>query len=209
MERAMTVFARVEDLLSDISRGRMVVIVDDEGRENEGDLICASRAVTREMISFMISEGRGLVCMSLDESGMKRLGLQRLRSRGESRYGTLFYDSIESRVGVTTGISAGDRACTIRVACDEESGEDSVIVPGHVFTLCADERGVLGRRGHTEASLDLSRMAGMGSSGVLCEVVGDDGEMLRLEGLKKFCLRHKLLLGTIESIVEYRETYGL
>jgi 3,4-dihydroxy 2-butanone 4-phosphate synthase/GTP cyclohydrolase II len=205
----MVEFSSVEDLLEEVARGGMVVMVDDEDRENEGDLVCSARSVGESQIAFMAREGRGLICLSLYKRGMDRLGLLRMRERGVSRYGTAFYESIEASDGVTTGISAADRARTIRVASSESARESSVVVPGHIFPVCADERGVLGRRGHTEASLDLSRLSGCGDAGVICEVMGDDGRMLRVEGLRDFCGHHGLKLGTIESLVRYREERGV
>ena len=195
----------IKDLIADIRAGKMVVVVDDENRENEGDIICAAESITGDMVAFIMRECRGLLCLAFDARGIERLQLKPARRRGESKYGTSFHDSIEAREGVTTGISAFDRACTIKTACDPTLDHEAIVTPGHVFTLKAAEGGVLTRRGHTEASYDLTRLAGRGSVGVLCEIVGDDGKMLRLEGLKAFCARQGLKLGTIEDLVQYRK----
>lgn len=193
-----------EELIADIAAGRMVVLVDDEDRENEGDLIIAGERCDADAVNFMATHGRGLVCLSLTNERVKGLGLSMMTKNNKETFSTAFTTSIEAREGVTTGISAGDRAKTIEVAINEQNGEESIVSPGHVFPLVARDGGVLVRAGHTEAATDLSRLAGLNPSGVICEIMKDDGTMARLPDLVKFCAIHGLKLGTIADLIAYR-----
>ncbi len=193
-----------EDLIADISAGKMVVLVDDEDRENEGDLIIAGEKCDADAVNFMATHGRGLVCLSLTSERVRGLGLSMMTKDNKETFSTAFTTSIEAREGVTTGISAGDRAKTIEVAINEENGEESIVSPGHVFPLIARDGGVLVRAGHTEAAVDLARLAGLNPSGVICEIMKDDGTMARLPDLVEFCHRHDLKLGTIADLIAYR-----
>ena len=197
-------FASVEEAVADIRAGRMVVVVDDEDRENEGDLTLAAEFVTPEAINFMARFGRGLICLTLTEERADYLRLGPMTAENTSRYGTAFTESIEAREGVTTGISAADRARTIRVAIDPRSTAADLARPGHVFPLRARKGGVLVRAGQTEASVDLARMAGLVSAGVICEIMNDDGTMARMDDLIPFARRHGLKMGTISDLIEYR-----
>lgn len=199
-------FDRIERALSDLREGRMVVLMDDETRENEGDLVLAAEKVSPEAINFMTRFGRGLVCLSMAPSEIDRLRLKLMASEAENRssFRTAFTVSIEAATGVTTGISAYDRCRTIQVACDPKSGPGDVVVPGHVFPLRANGGGVLARRGQTEGSVDLARLAGMQPSAVICEILNDDGTMARMPQLMEFCKAHGLTFLTIEDIVQYR-----
>ena len=193
-----------EDLIADIAAGKMVVLVDDEDRENEGDLIIAGEKCDADAVNFMATHGRGLVCLTLTNERVKGLGLSMMVKDNKAPLTTAFTISIEAREGVTTGISAGDRAKTIEVAIDENNGEASIVSPGHVFPLVARDGGVLVRAGHTEAAVDLSRLAGLNPSGVICEIMKDDGTMARLPDLVGFCQQHDLKLGTIADLIAYR-----
>ena len=193
-----------EELIADIAAGRMVVLVDDEDRENEGDLIIAGERCDADAVNFMATHGRGLVCLSLTNERVKGLGLSMMAKDNKETFSTAFTTSIEAREGVTTGISAGDRAKTIEVAINERNGEESIVSPGHVFPLVARDGGVLVRAGHTEAAVDLSRLAGLNPSGVICEIMKDDGTMARLPDLVDFCQTHGLKLGTIADLIAYR-----
>jgi len=193
-----------EELIADIAAGKMVVLVDDEDRENEGDLIIAGEKCDADAVNFMATHGRGLVCLTLTNERVKGLGLSMMVKDNKAPLTTAFTISIEAREGVTTGISAGDRAKTIEVAIDENSGEASIVSPGHVFPLVARDGGVLVRAGHTEAAVDLSRLAGLNPSGVICEIMKDDGTMARLPDLVGFCQQHDLKLGTIADLIAYR-----
>jgi 3,4-dihydroxy 2-butanone 4-phosphate synthase/GTP cyclohydrolase II len=193
-----------EELIVDIAAGRMVVLVDDEDRENEGDLIIAGERCDADAVNFMATHGRGLVCLSLTNERVKGLGLSMMAKDNKETFSTAFTTSIEAREGVTTGISAGDRAKTIEVAINERNGEESIVSPGHVFPLVARDGGVLVRAGHTEAAVDLSRLAGLNPSGVICEIMKDDGTMARLPDLVDFCQTHGLKLGTIADLIAYR-----
>lgn len=193
----------IPEIIGQIRAGRPVILLDDESRENEGDLIVAAERITQDHIAFMAREGRGLICLALDGAIADRLDLRPLRVRGGERFGTAFLDSIEASQGVTTGISASDRARTIRVAVDPESGPGAISTPGHVFPLRAREGGVLARRGHTEAAVDLARLAGLVPAGVICEIVKDNGEMARLPDLAVFARRHGLALGRICDLVAF------
>jgi 3,4-dihydroxy 2-butanone 4-phosphate synthase/GTP cyclohydrolase II len=196
--------ARVEDALQDIRQGKMVILVDDEDRENEGDLCMAAEKVTAEAINFMAKEGRGLICLSLTEERADHLGLPLMVQDNSSSFGTAFTVSIEARRGVTTGISAADRAHTIRVAIADETLASDLARPGHVFPLRAKKGGVMVRAGQTEGSVDLARMAGLKPAGVICEIMNDDGSMARMPELRAFAAKHALRIVTIADMVAYR-----
>ena len=196
--------ARIEAALEDIRQGKMVVLVDDEDRENEGDLCMAAEMVTAESVNFMAREGRGLICLSLTEKRADELDLPLMVRDNTSSFGTAFTVSIEARRGVTTGISAADRARTIQVAIGDETTAADLARPGHVFPLRAKKGGVLVRAGQTEGSVDLARLAGMKPAGVICEVMNEDGTMARLPQLRKFAINHGLKIVTIEELVAYR-----
>ena len=199
---------RVRRALEEIRAGKMVVLVDDEDRENEGDLTMAAQAVTPEAINFMAKHGRGLICLTLTEEKADALELPlqggRPSQRGSSPYGTAFTVSIEARKGVTTGISAQDRAVTIRAAAAPDARPDDLITPGHVFPLRARRGGVLVRTGQTEGSVDLARLAGLEPAGVICEIMNDDGSMARMPDLERFAATHGLSIVTIADLIEYR-----
>jgi 3,4-dihydroxy 2-butanone 4-phosphate synthase/GTP cyclohydrolase II len=197
-------FADVIEAVAEIKAGRMVVVVDDEDRENEGDLTLAAEFVTPEAINFMAKFGRGLICLTLTEERADYLRLGPMTQENTSRFGTAFTESIEAREGVTTGISAADRAHTIKVAIDPRSTAANLARPGHVFPLRARKGGVLVRAGQTEASVDLARMAGLVTAGVICEIMNDDGTMARVPDLIKFCEEHKLKMVTVADIIRYR-----
>jgi len=197
-------FASVQEAVEDFRAGRMVVVVDDEDRENEGDLTLAAEFVTPEAINFMAKFGRGLICLTLTEERADYLRLGPMTQENTSRFGTAFTESIEAREGVTTGISAADRAHTIKVAIDPASTANDLARPGHVFPLRARKGGVLVRAGQTEASVDLARMAGLVSAGVICEIMNDDGTMARVPDLVKFCEEHGLKMVTVADLIRYR-----
>jgi 3,4-dihydroxy 2-butanone 4-phosphate synthase / GTP cyclohydrolase II len=197
-------FADVTEAVAEIKAGRMVVVVDDEDRENEGDLTLAAEFVTPEAINFMAKFGRGLICLTLTEERADYLRLGPMTQENTSRFGTAFTESIEAREGVTTGISAADRAHTIKVAIDPRSTAHDLARPGHVFPLRARKGGVLVRAGQTEASVDLARMAGLVTAGVICEIMNDDGTMARVPDLVKFCEEHKLKMVTVADLIRYR-----
>ena len=197
-------FATVPEAVAEIRAGRMVVVVDDEDRENEGDLTLAAEFVTPEAINFMARFGRGLICLTLTEERADYLRLGPMTQENTSRFGTAFTETIEARDGVTTGISAADRAHTIRVAIDPRSTANDLARPGHVFPLRARKGGVLVRAGQTEASVDLARMAGLISAGVICEIMNEDGTMARVPDLIKFCAEHGLKMLTVASLIRYR-----
>ena len=197
-------FATIEQAIQAIRAGNMIVVVDDEDRENEGDLTLAAEFVTPEAINFMAKYGRGLICLTLTEERADYLRLGPMSSENTSRFGTAFTESIEAREGVTTGISAADRAHTIKVALDSRSTAQDLARPGHVFPLRARKGGVLVRAGQTEASVDLARMAGLISAGVICEIMNDDGTMARVPDLVRFCAEHDLLMVTVADLIRYR-----
>ena len=197
-------FTDVPGALAEIRAGRMVVVVDDEDRENEGDLTLAAEHVTPEAINFMARNGRGLICLTLTEERADYLRLFPMTQQNSSRFGTAFTESIEAREGVTTGISAADRAHTIRTAIDPKTTWSDLARPGHVFPLRARRGGVLVRAGQTEASVDLARMAGLEPSGVICEIMRDDGEMARIPDLIPFCRKHELRILTVAELIRYR-----
>ena len=197
-------FAKIEDAVAAFRAGKMVVVVDDEDRENEGDLTIAAEFCTAEAVNFMAKYGRGLICLTLTEERADYLRLGPMTAENTSRFGTAFTESIEAREGVTTGISAQDRAHTIKVAIDPASTAQDLARPGHVFPLRARKGGVLVRAGQTEASVDLARMAGLVTAGVICEIMNDDGTMARVPDLVKFCEEHKLLMVTVADLIRYR-----
>jgi len=197
-------FASVEDAVKEIQAGRMVVVVDDEDRENEGDLTLAAEFCTPEAVNFMARFGRGLICLTLTEERADHLRLGPMTQDNTSRFGTAFTESIEAREGVTTGISAADRAHTMHVAIDPRSTAADLARPGHVFPLRARKGGVLVRAGQTEASVDLARMAGLIPAGVICEIMNEDGTMARVGDLVKFCAEHNLLMVTVADLIRYR-----
>jgi len=197
-------FATVEEILEDIRENRVVIVLDDEDRENEGDLVCAAEAVTPEIINFMATHGRGLICMPMTPERLDELEIEPMVQKNTARRGTAFCVSIESRQDITTGISAADRAQTIRKAVDPKTRPDDLARPGHVFPLRACPGGVLKRAGHTEASIDLCRLAGKPSAAVICEIMNEDGSMARLDRLKPFARKHGLKMISIADLIEYR-----
>jgi 3,4-dihydroxy 2-butanone 4-phosphate synthase/GTP cyclohydrolase II len=197
-------FSSVEQIIDDLRAGRMVIIIDDEDRENEGDLVCAAESVTPEIINFMATHGRGLICMPMTEERLKELDIPLMVQDNTASLGTAFCVSIEARQDVTTGISAADRARTIAIAADPGSKPSDLARPGHVFPLLAQRGGVLRRTGHTEASIDLCRLGGMRPAAVICEVMNDDGTMARQKDLRAFAKRHDLKMLTIADLVRYR-----
>src|ERR1700683_4323552 len=197
-------FTDVPGAVAEIQAGRMVVVVDDEDRENEGDLTLAAEHVTPEAINFMARYGRGLVCLTLTEERADYLRLGPMTQQNSSRFGTAFTETVEAREGVTTGISAYDRAHTIKVAIDPRSTAQDLARPGHVFPLRARKGGVLVRAGQTEASVDLARMAGLVTAGVICEIMNEDGTMARVPDLVQFCELHGLKMLTVASMIRYR-----
>ena len=198
-------FDTIDEAIEDIRQGKMVILVDDEDRENEGDLVCAAEKVTPEIINFMAMHGRGLICLALDTKIVDRLGLPMMVQENETPFGTNFTVSIEARQGVTTGISAADRAHTILTAVDPTADPDDVVSPGHVFPLRAKRGGVLVRAGQTEGSVDLSRLAGLSPAGVICEIMDDDGTMARYPKLRAFADRFDLKLVTIADLIAHRK----
>jgi 3,4-dihydroxy 2-butanone 4-phosphate synthase/GTP cyclohydrolase II len=200
-------FATVESALEDIKAGKMVVVCDDEDRENEGDLTIAAEFATPEVINFMAREGRGLICLAMETQRCDDLGLDLMTMHNESGFGTAFTLSIEAREGITSGISAADRSRTIQVAVDPATTGADLVQPGHVFPLKAKPGGVLERTGQTEASVDLARMAGLTPAGVICEVMLDDGTMARVPDLTEYCERHGLKMITVADLIAYRRRY--
>ena len=194
----------IEEILDEASNGRMFVLVDDKDRENEGDLVIPAQMATPEAINFMAKFGRGLICLALPHERVRELGLKPMERRNRSRFETAFLTSIEAAEGVTTGISAADRAHTVRVAIDPHSTAKEINTPGHVFPLEARDGGVLVRAGHTEAAIDIARMADLIPAGVICEIMNDDGTMARYDDLVIFCQRHALRMATISDLIAYR-----
>jgi len=194
----------IEDIIDDARNGRMFILVDDEQRENEGDLVIPAQMATPDAINFMAKHGRGLICLAMTTKRAEVLGLELMSRNNRSRHETAFTVSIEARDGVTTGISAPDRARTVSVAIDPENGADDIHSPGHVFPLVARDGGVLVRTGHTEASVDVARLAGLNPSGVICEIMNDDGTMARLNDLIPFAQFHGLKIGSIADLIAYR-----
>ncbi|HEY7179382.1 MAG TPA: bifunctional 3,4-dihydroxy-2-butanone-4-phosphate synthase/GTP cyclohydrolase II [Gaiella sp.] len=197
-------FATIEEAIEEIRAGRFVVVADDADRENEGDLTIAAQFVTPDAVNFMATHGRGLICLCLTPERCDELGLRQMTDQNEAQFGTAFTVSIEARDGVSTGISAADRARTIQVAVDTTSTPHDLVSPGHVFPLRARAGGVLKRSGQTEAAVDLARLAGLAPAGVVCEIMKDDGTMARVPDLVEFCERHGLKLVTVADLIEYR-----
>ncbi|AFZ83586.1 3,4-dihydroxy 2-butanone 4-phosphate synthase [Candidatus Kinetoplastibacterium blastocrithidii TCC012E] len=192
------------ELINELQSGRMIILVDEEDRENEGDLLIASEFVSSEAINFMVTHGRGLVCITLTHEHCSKLGLSMMSDQNRSRYGTNFTQSIEAAHGIDTGISASDRARTIRVAVSPNATPDDIVQPGHIFPLRAVTGGVLVRAGHTEAGCDLTAIAGLIPSSVICEILNDDGKMARLPDLIKFSQKHNIKIGAISDLIKYR-----
>ena len=198
------VISSIEEIIEDARNGRMFVLIDHEDRENEGDLVIPAQMATPDAINFMATNGRGLICLALTSERVDQLGLELMSTNNSSRHETAFTISIEAREGVTTGISAHDRARTVAVAIDASKGMTDIATPGHVFPLRARSGGVLVRAGHTEAAVDISRLAGLNSSGVICEIMNEDGTMARLPELIGFAQKHGLKIGTISDLIAYR-----
>ena len=200
-------FATIEEALEDIREGRMVVVCDAEDRENEGDLTLAAQFATPEAVNFMAKEGRGLICLALTPERCDDLGLDLMAAKNESPFQTAFTVSVEAREGVTTGISAHDRAHTIQVAIDPSSKPQDLVQPGHIFPLKAKAGGVLERTGQTEAAVDLARLAGLTPAGVICEIMNDDGTMARVNDLERYCTHHSLKMITVADLIAYRRRH--
>lgn len=199
-------FDSVESVVADIRRGKMVIVVDDADRENEGDLIMAAECVTPAAINFMAREGRGLICVPTTLERLKQLGIEQMVAQNTESFRTDFQVSVDAAKGVSTGISAADRALTIKTMANPTATAECLVQPGHVFPLRAKPGGVLQRAGHTEAAVDLVKLAGLRPMGVICEIMSEDGSMARLPELQRFCRRHKLKICTIESLIHYRRT---
>ena len=197
-------FSDIEEILDEIRAGRLIVLVDDESRENEGDLVCAAEKVTPEIINFMAKFGRGLICMPITRQKAEALNLYPQAIHNTARFETAFTVSIDAAEGITTGISAADRARTISLACRDDAKPEDFVRPGHVFPLIARDGGVLVRAGQTEGAVDLARLAGLKPMGVICEIMNDDGTMARVDDLEKFCARHGLKMCTIADLIKYR-----
>ncbi len=204
MKREAAALSPVTEIVAEIRAGNIVVLVDDEDRENEGDLVFAADFVTPEKINFLARHGRGLICMPVTQAHAAHLGLQPMVAHNRSRHGTNFTVSIEAAEGIATGISAHDRALTVRVAAAKDAGPADIVQPGHIFPLVAQDGGVLVRAGHTEACCDLARLAGLTPAAVLCEIMKDDGTMARLPDLLEFAAVHGLKIGTIADLIQYR-----
>ena len=194
----------IEDVIEDARAGRMFILVDDEGRENEGDIVIPADKATAEVVNFMAKHARGLICLSLTQKRVDELGLQPMSQRNQAMHQTAFTVSIEAAEGVTTGISAADRAKTIEVAIDPAKDRRDIVTPGHVFPLTAQDGGVLVRAGHTEAAVDVARLAGLNPSGVICEIMNDDGTMARMPDLVQFAQLHNMKIATIADLIAYR-----
>jgi 3,4-dihydroxy 2-butanone 4-phosphate synthase/GTP cyclohydrolase II len=204
MPASAPAFSTIDELLRDLRAGKMVILTDDADRENEGDLILAAEKATPTAINFMATHGRGLICAPLTEERAEQLGLQRMVVENRETYRTDFTVSVDAARGVTTGISAQDRAATVAVLCDPKARPADLVQPGHVFPLRAKPGGVLRRAGHTEASVDLARLAGLQPAGVICEILDDDGTAMRLPALLRFAKKHRLRIGTIADLIAYR-----
>jgi 3,4-dihydroxy 2-butanone 4-phosphate synthase/GTP cyclohydrolase II len=204
MRRETAAISPITEIVAAIRAGEIVILVDDEDRENEGDLVFAAEYVSAEKINFLARHGRGLICMPITEAHAQRLGLRPMVAQNRSRHGTNFTVSIEAAEGIATGISAHDRALTVKVAAAENARAEDIVTPGHVFPLIAQPGGVLVRAGHTEACCDLARLAGLMPAAVLCEIMRDDGSMARLPDLIEFAAEHKLRIGTIADLIEHR-----
>lgn len=201
------VLVPIEEIIDEARNGRMFILVDDEDRENEGDLVIPAQMATPAAVNFMATHGRGLICLTLASERCEQLGLELMSRNNGTRHETAFTVSIEAREGVTTGISAGDRARTISVAIDGSKGRDDIVTPGHIFPLRARDGGVLVRTGHTEAAVDISRLAGLNPSGVICEIMRDDGTMARMDDLITFARLHDMKIGTIRDLIAYRRKH--
>ncbi|MBA4780039.1 MAG: 3,4-dihydroxy-2-butanone-4-phosphate synthase [Sphingomonadales bacterium RIFCSPHIGHO2_01_FULL_65_20] len=201
------VMATAEEIINEARNGRMYILVDDEDRENEGDLIIPAQMATPDAINFMAKYGRGLICLAMTRDRVEQLGLNLMSRNNGTRHETAFTVSIEARDGVTTGISAADRSRTVTVAIDPSKGPEEIVTPGHVFPLMARDGGVLVRAGHTEAAVDVSRLAGLNPSGVICEIMNDDGTMARLDDLIEFAHIHGMKIGTIRDLIAYRRRH--
>ena len=197
-------FNSIEDAIEDVKQGKMIVIVDDEDRENEGDLMIAAEKCTSEAVNFMAKYGRGLICLTLTEQRTAQLGLPMMVRENQAQFGTPFTVSIDAKKGITTGISAADRAKTIEVTMDPEATQYDLVMPGHIFPLRAKDGGVLVRAGQTEGSVDMARLAGLKPAGVICEIMNDDGTMARVPELSKFVKKHKIKMITIKDLMGYR-----
>jgi 3,4-dihydroxy 2-butanone 4-phosphate synthase/GTP cyclohydrolase II len=197
-------FSDISEVIEALTRGEMVIVCDDKDREGEGDLTMAAELVRPDDINFMATYGRGLICLAMSPEMIERLGIPDMVQHNTCRMGTAFTASIDAATGITTGISAADRARTIQVAVDPESAPSDLVMPGHVFPLKARVRGVLARAGHTEAAVDLARLAGLRPAGVICEIMKDDGAMARIPDLRRFAVRHGLEMITVGQIFEYR-----
>lgn len=200
----MAALNTIEELIQDVRLGKMVILMDDEDRENEGDLVVAAECITPEIVNFMAREGRGLICMPMSRQRCEQLDLPLMVDNNRASHGTNFTLSIEAATGVTTGISAADRARTIRVAANKNAIANDIVQPGHIFPLMAQPGGVLVRAGHTEASVDLARLAGLDESAVIVEIINDDGNMARRDDLEQFSAKHNLKIGTIADLIHYR-----
>lgn len=194
--------ATTDEIIAEAKAGRIFILVDDEGRENEGDLIVPAARVTAETVNFMARYGRGLICLAMEGAMIDRLRLPLMTDRNSSKYETAFTVSIGAKEGITTGISAADRARTVQVAIDPRSGPEDISVPGHIFPLRARPGGVMERRGHTEAAVEVAKLAGYSGAALICEVMNDDGTMARLPDLLKFAAAHGMKVGTIEDLVK-------
>src|ERR671914_3039092 len=207
MRRETAAISPIAEVIAAIRAGEIVVLVDDEDRENEGDLVFAADFVSPEKINFLAKHGRGLICMPITEDHAMRLGLRPMVEQNRSRHGTNFTVSIEAAEGIATGISAHDRALTVKVAAARDAKAEDIVQPGHVFPLVAHSGGVLARAGHTEACCDLARLAGLTPAAVLCEIMRDDGSMARLPDLVEFAAQHGLKIGTIADLIEHRSRH--
>ncbi len=198
----------IEEAIEDIRLGKMVIMVDDEDRENEGDLVCAAEAVTPELINFMATHGRGLICLPMSNEMADDLGLELMTKKNESGFGTNFTLSIEAREGVTTGISAADRATTVLAAVADDASPESIVTPGHIFPLRAKDGGVLVRAGQTEGGTDIARLAGFKPAAVICEIMNEDGTMARMPDLEIYAKKHDLKICSVADLIAYRMKFG-
>jgi len=198
-------FDPVEKIIADIAAGKMVIITDDADRENEGDLICAAEKITPEIVNFMATHGRGLICAPISPEIAEHLGLSSMVQENRESQGTDFTTSVDAAQGISTGISAADRAQTISLLASSDSQKSDLVQPGHIFPLISHNGGVLRRAGHTEAAVDLAKLAGLRSAGVICEILNEDGEMARLDDLHSFAKTHSLKIGSIEELIAYRK----
>ena len=197
-------FSTISEIISDAKKGKMFILVDDKDRENEGDLVIPGSKCNYKSINFMAKHGRGLICLAMTKNQIEKLKIPLMSSANKSRMQTAFTISIEAKKGITTGISAYDRAKTIKVAINNRSTKNDIVSPGHVFPLVARSGGVLERAGHTEASVDISKLSKLNQSAVICEVMNEDGRMARLKDLKRFSSKHKIKIASIEDLIAYR-----